>query len=220
MTIWRRKEKRDERSGERAGDWERVDPFEDPFFDIRDSVFRDFDEQIMRMRAYMNAMMERALQGELGQGRVGGPYVYGWSMRVGPDGVPHIQTFGNVRPGQIPMRALGAKVAEGEGCPVCPSDAFAGPDVREPLTDVCEDEKTVTITAEMPGIEKNDIELETGEDYMVIRVERGSRRFYKEVKLPARVLPDSARAKYNNGVLDIVVQKAEQGKKGTRVRVE
>ncbi|MEM2870393.1 MAG: archaeal heat shock protein Hsp20 [Thermoplasmata archaeon] len=214
MTIWRRKERKGERPGERADDWER-DPFEDPFFSFREDFFRDFDEQLMRIRAYMNAMMEKALHGELGPEHSGGPYVYGWSMRVGPDGVPHIQTFGNVRPGAIPHRML----AGGEGG-ACPAGTFMGPGVREPLTDVCEDEKSVTITAEMPGIEKNDIELETGEDFMVIKVEKGPRRYYKEIRLPARVLPDTAKAKYNNGVLDITVQKAEAGKKGTKVKIE
>jgi HSP20 family protein len=92
--------------------------------------------------------------------------------------------------------------------------------VREPLTDVCQDEKSVVITVEMPGIDKDSIELETSDESMVIKVEKGNRKYYKDVKLPARVKPSTAKAKYNNGVLDITVEKEEQKKAGTKVKVE
>ena len=97
---------------------------------------------------------------------------------------------------------------------------MAMPGVREPLTDICEGEKEITVIAEMPGIERDNIELETGEDFLVIRVGKGDRKFFKELPLDTKVVPNSARAKYNNGVLEIKVRKAPGKKKKTRVKVE
>jgi HSP20 family protein len=94
------------------------------------------------------------------------------------------------------------------------------PGAREPLTDICEGEKDITVIAEMPGIERANIELETGEDFLVIKVEKGERKFFKELPLHKKIVPNSAKAKYNNGVLEITLQKAAAEKKGTRVKVE
>lgn len=222
MVIWRRK-----RTGERPHDWEsdetgeREDPFEDPFFGAGEDPLRDFDDQFRRMRAYMNTMMEKMAQGELKSPEEGGPYVYGWSMRVGPDGVPRIQTFGNVQnPAMRRGRALPGATPEQVTSGAGPGEVPAGPGVREPLTDICAEEKTITITAEMPGIEKDDIELDTGDDFLVIKVDKGTRRYYKELELPSRVVTGSARARYNNGVLEITLEKAPGEKKGTRVMIE
>jgi len=243
MPIWRKKEDRDRTDGERDGDCERGDIFDDPFFDMRSDLFRDLDDQFRRMRAYMDAMMEKAASGELHSPGEGGPIVYGWSMRVGPDGVPRVQTFGNVRPqamrggNALPMGDEGAgHVAQGtrdEGASFraqgegdegeggsCSPEAMTMPGVREPLTDICEGESEITITAEMPGIEKDHIELETGDEFLVIKVEKGSRRFFKELPLDKRIVPDSARARYNNGVLEITVAKVPVERRGTKVKVE
>jgi HSP20 family protein len=219
MAIWKRK-----RSGQDPEDWERGESDEgdddDPFFGMRDDMFRDFDDQFRRMRAMMNSMMERAAQGELRQPQEGGPYVYGWSMRVGPDGVPHVQTFGNVQnPAMKGGRALPG-MAERQGEQAGPECGSFGPGVREPLTDICADDGNITVTAEIPGIEKEDIDLETGDDFLIIKVEKGDRKFYKELELPSKVVAGSAKAKYNNGVLEITLQKAPGEKKGTRVQVE
>src|SRR5918911_92226 len=67
------------------------------------------------------------------------PYYYGYQIAVGPDGKPHVREFGNIRPS---ARGL----VEQSG-------------VREPLVDTKleEKEKLLTITAEMPGVAKQDI---------------------------------------------------------------
>jgi HSP20 family protein len=52
-------------------------------------------------------------------------------------------------------------------------------------------------------------------------VDTPQRRYYKEVKLPARVKPDTAKASYKNGVLEVKLEKVEKGKeRGARIVVE
>jgi HSP20 family protein len=149
------------------------------------------------MRVYMNKMMEDAMKSP-GM-KLGEPYVYGFSLKVGPDGKPRIQEFGNTKP-----------LATG------PEDVG-----REPLTDVIEDEKTVSATFEIPGVEKDEIQLHVTEDKLTIRVNTPKRKYHKEADLPARVSPETTEATYNNGVLDVVIEKAaEKTPPGTRVKIK
>lgn len=108
---------------------------------------------------------------------------------------------------------------------------------REPLMDLWEDEDSVVVKAEMPGVDKEDIKLNVMEDSLEFKVERkkekraetaGTRRmersyegFYRYVQLPCKVIPDKATATYNNGILEVKVPKAEKVKKrGVEVKVQ
>ena len=44
---------------------------------------------------------------------------------------------------------------------------------------------------------------------MVIAVDSTKRRYYKDIALPAKVDPDSAKATYKNGILEITLKKEE-----------
>ncbi len=186
---------------------DRWDPFdilnEDvmPWFSPRSSFFRQFDESFREMREEMEKTIEKARKGELESPEKGGPYVYGWSMRVGPDGVPHFEDFGNTP---------GIPAAFKQGLP-------AG---REPLVDVMDAESQVKVIAELPGVEKSDVELETTENHLIVKVDTEKRKYYKEVDLPASVDPESAKATYNNGVLEVALEKAAPKDKGKKISID
>lgn len=102
---------------------------------------------------------------------------------------------------------------------------------RTPLTDVWETENNVVATLELPGINKEDININVTDDTMEIKVEKkrdiekedkekGTYRrersysgFYRSFSLPANVKADQAEATYKNGVLEVQVQKSEEQKK-------
>ena len=194
MSWWRRR--RDRLPS--PFDW-----MEDEFFGrgFYSDFFREVEESFRRMAEDMNTVFEKARRGELKPPEKGGPFVYGWSFRIGPDGQPHFEEFGNVK-------GLGTGAPE------------SLPMGREPLVDVNESDRQITVTAELPGVEKSDIELETGESSLVIRVDNEKRKYYKEVDLPAPVNPDSARATYNNGVLEVVFDKKTADKRGKKIQVQ
>src|SRR4030067_2242170 len=73
-----------------------------------------------------------------------GPFVYGYSMKIGPDGKPDIQEFGNIK------KSL-------KGTPQVKEE-------REPLVDIMETNDDVHVVAELPGVEKSDIKLYGTED--------------------------------------------------------
>lgn len=157
-------------------------------------IFGDFDRDFEDMREYMDKMFERALRLHRDENERAKPFVYGFSVRVGPDGIPHIQEFGNTRKSLINRKNLD----EGWG--------------REPLTDVIESEDGVSITAELPGVEKKDINLEVAGNKLEIKVDTENRKYQKSIDLPDDVDPDSVNATYQNGVLDVTVKKLKPKK--------
>jgi len=134
--------------------------------------FTEFEKEIEQMNELINRMVQ-----SIGKE----PQVYGFSMHVGPDGIPHMERFGNVMP------------------------VGKDRDVREPFTSSLVDEKNneLNVTAEMPGINKEDIELNATENEVVIKADSKARKYYKFIKTPGPIDPDSAAAKYNNGVLEV-----------------
>ncbi len=171
------------------------DPFLGPFF-------QDIDREFDRMRESLSRMLQGMADGSMEPGE--NPFVYGFSMRMGPDGKPRFNEFGNVHPDQP------GHVSTGEG---------GLQEAREPLVDIQESDQTIAITAELPGVEKEDVNLRAKEREIVIKVDTEGRKYYKRIQLPARVQPKTTSATYKNGVLDIEVEKVEESDPGTEVPI-
>lgn len=106
---------------------------------------------------------------------------------------------------------------------------------REPFIDVIENDKEIIATAEMPGLEKQDIKINVTEDMLEISAEtkheekkeekgyiyreRRSGSYYRAISLPSPVDPDTSKASYENGVLEIKMPKTEVKKK-TPLKIE
>ncbi len=121
-----------------------------------------------------------------------GPFVYGYSVKIDPDGKPEIREFGNVKPGRF-----GPQVKE----------------EREPLVDVIETDGEVHVVTELPGVEKNDIKLRGTESTLTISVGNQQRRYYKKVTLPVKVNAKEAKTQYKNGVLEVTLPKIRESRK-------
>ena len=92
-------------------------------------------------------------------------------------------------------------------------------EIREPLTDVFEDDKTVKIYVELPGEERDDIQLNVTEG----RVEVKAKKFYKGIEIPTENIDvEKTSSKYKNGVLEVTIQKKEKPReKDTRkIKIE
>ncbi len=167
-----------------------------------DDMFRDIEDEFARMDEMFKMSINEAMKRKPGEG---GPFVYGFSMRTGPDGKPIINEFGNVL----------SENEEGSGVQL-------SEDEREPLVDVIEGDKEVTVIAELPGIEKKDIKLDITENEMLINVDNGKRKYNKVLELLCEVKSESAKASYKNGVLEVKIEKVKkkEKKKGVNVKVE
>ena len=175
--------------------------------DLEEMMERDFSE--FRTRIPIDLKRERKLP----DGSTipeWGPFVYGYSMTIGPDGTPKIREFGNVKPSSKP-EALG----------------FTRPrldvkEEREPLVDVINTNGEIKVIVELPGVEKDDIKLQGTENTLTISVDTSERRYFKEIEMPEKIEPKKAKTSYKNGVLEVTVPKIKEKTKpgGERIKIE
>ena len=193
--------------------WSRWFKRRQPFFrgslwDI-DETFKEMEEMMAKefedlsKRAPEHLLQERTLPDGT-KVKSWGPFVYGYSVTVGPDGKPKVREFGNFK-AETRMGKPYMDVKE----------------KREPLADVINTDGEVRVIVELPGVEKKDIKLSGTEDKLTISVDTPERKYFKEVELPAKVDSKKATSKYKNGVLDITVPKKKEEKpKGETINIE
>ena len=171
-----------------------------PFgFGFDDDVFGG---EFERMREEMEEMMGRMMRGmpqdeirKLSQKR--GSQVYGFSLRVGPDGKPVVTEFGDIKRPEKELRPP-EEMEEGET-----GEREKETEEREPLVDVFKDKKGVNVVAEMPGVGEKEVQLSVNGKELEIKAE-GARKYYRKVKLPEDVSKKKMEKKYRNGVLELV----------------
>jgi HSP20 family protein len=129
-----------------------------------------------------------------------GPIVYGYSMTIGPDGKPHVRQFGNVD--AIHNKNVGQSINSDSDKPQISIE-------RDSLSDITTTEKEVKIVLEMPGINEEDIRINTYDDTKVEikTADNSPRRYYKVVDVPKEANTETTRFAYNNGILEITFDK-------------
>jgi HSP20 family protein len=216
----------------RLRDLDEISPFRSIF-----SGSEDFDFGFERIERQMDAIFRKALEGNLGKPGEGGPFVYGYTIKTGPDGKPQVREFGNydIKVGRkitnLPARI---NIEPENSCPTCKSTSeLPTRNVRgaseveyfgsEPLTDMIECDDSISVTIELPGVQKDDIELHVTPENLVVEVDTPEKKYYKEFTLPCEVKPDKIHATYKNSVLDITIKRKNRRKKtkrGKKVKIE
>jgi len=110
-------------------------------------------------------------------------------------------------------------------------------EVISPAVDIYEEGDHLVVKAELPGINKEDIDVKITDDYITIsgekkqeekveqkdyyRYERSYGSFSRTFTLPVDVDIDKAQAKFENGVLEIKIPKTEEAKtKERKLQIE
>jgi len=104
-----------------------------------------------------------------------------------------------------------------------------------PVTDVQYSDGNLVVSAELPGLKKDDVKVEVTEDALTIegerkqehkedregyhRWERSYGRFYRSIPLPEGTKPEQVKAELKDGVLKVTVPVPETAKKGRPVPV-
>ncbi len=134
----------------------------------------------------------------------GNPFVAGFNINFKPDGTPIIDQFGNLKPtkggkGEVTLDPAGT---------------------REPLVDINEQENQLIVIAEMPGVVKEEIELKATSHSLTISTKesQNSRKYYKEIELPCAINSDYAKARYQNGLLEVKLKKITE--KQTNISID
>ncbi|MDD2655724.1 MAG: Hsp20/alpha crystallin family protein [Candidatus ainarchaeum sp.] len=208
------------------------------FFGLDDEGF-GFGNEFERMREEMEEMMERMMKGmpqdevkRLSQMR--GPQVYGFSIRVGPDGKPVVTEFGDIKRKEQEMRALGGEergtgldnegregLHEGAGRERAQetgnrdggnqkvSASYRRSDTEQETEGR---EPLVDVFRDKKGINVIAEMPGVGEKDVQLSVNgkeleikaEGARKYYRKVELPDDVSGKKMEKKYRNGVLELV----------------
>lgn len=99
------------------------------------------------------------------------------------------------------------------------------PSLRKAFTDVQETDREVIVTAELPGMNREDIELHVTAENLEVKAQKKEEHkeekegyraygrrysgFYRNIPLPTAIQPDDAKATYKNGVLEVILPKKE-----------
>ena len=161
-------------------------------------MFDDFDRVFKRMSGAFFDLDDLAEQVK-NAGTASGPFYYGYTVSVGPDGRPIVKEYGNAGPG------------------------LPASDAREPLVDTIVDEKEglVKLVAEMPGVEKDDVKILVEKSAIHIDAKHDKKKYHVQVPIEHKIDKDSAKASYKNGILELVFGLLEPEKpEGKTVEVQ
>ena len=161
---------------------------EDKRKELRDML----DEIDKYFEGFEKEVSEAVRNTVFGTDRVSRPFVAGFSFNLGPEGKPSVQVFGN-----SPVRRDGN---------------------RTPMSEQVVDGKNgvLRLLLEMPGVEKEDINVEATEESAVITAQKEDRKYRAEIGLKSPVRPDSGKAEYRNGMLEISFSLKDKANKGFR----
>ncbi len=111
--------------------------------------------------------------------------------------------------------AVGSTDSRSDGCPAW-----------TPAISVAEQDDHYIVRAELPGVEPDEVKVEVRDNRLVLEGERKLKdeeeqreaqeteirygRFFRSIPLPERVMADRARAKFENGILEITMPVHEQ----------
>jgi HSP20 family protein len=104
------------------------------------------------------------------------------------------------------------------------------------MVNVSETSSEIKVTAELPGVGKDDVEVELNDEMLIIRgekkhehkeeeenfhyIERSFGTFQRSLRLPGAVDPDQVDAHFDNGVLTVKLRKSAQQEKARRIQVK
>jgi HSP20 family protein len=163
-------------------------------------AFKNFEQQVPK-----NLIKERKLDDGTTV-REMGPIVYGYSVKIGPDGKPEVRKFGNI-----------------DAFPNILGGGLAVKEEREPLVDVIRGKEEVRIVAELPGVSKEDLHVSADENSVTIESSAGATgepRYHKRIDLPDAVDPATAKSTYKNGILEVSFRLKKKAGGGVPIKID
>jgi len=123
------------------------------------------------------------------------PRLYGFSIQVDENGLPKVTKFG---------------------------DSLLSPsEERTPFYDQYLDRSgnQLTIIFEVPGVEKEDIQLKSSSSKLILDAKSEDRKYHAEVELEAEVDPSTASCSFKNGILTVTFRTKSRGDEFTNLSI-
>ena len=160
-------------------------------------AFKNVEQQVPKNLVKERKMDDGSIVREMG------PIVYGYSVKIGPDGKPVVRKFGNI-----------------DAFPNLLGGGLAVKEEREPLVDVIKGENELRMVAEVPGVNKEDLRLSADENSLTIESVTGQPRYRKKIELPEAIDPKTAKSTYKNGILEVSFKRKGRSDSGISINIE
>jgi HSP20 family protein len=112
-----------------------------------------------------------------------------------------------------------------------------GRELIAPVVDIYEEKDDIVVKAELPGMTKEDIEVDISNSHLTLKgekkkeekieeedyfaCERSYGAFHRSLELPTDVQADKVKASFKNGILEIKLPKTEEAKtKEVKVKID
>lgn len=108
--------------------------------------------------------------------------------------------------------------------------------VLAPSIDVTQNDSQICITAELPGVKEEDVDVSVDKDVLTIRAEKRIERdadtdvrhvreraygtFQRSLRLPQSVNPDQVKAHFDRGVLSVTLPRSEEDRTSRKIAIE
>ena len=160
-------------------------------------AFKNVEQQVPKNLVKERKMDDGSVVREMG------PIVYGYSVKIGPDGKPVVRKFGNI-----------------DAFPNVLGGGMSVKEEREPLVDVIKGQGEIRVVAEVPGVNKEDLRLSADENSITIESVTGQPRYHKRVDLPESVDPKTAKSSYKNGILEVSLKLRNKSDGGVSINID
>ncbi len=160
-------------------------------------AFKNIEQQVPKNLVKERRMNDGSIVREMG------PIVYGYSVKIGPDGKPIVRKFGNI-----------------DAFPNILGGSLTVKEEREPLVDIIKGESELRIVAEVPGVNKEDLRVTANENLITIESVTGQPHYHKAVELPEEVDPNTAKSTYKNGILEVSFKRKSKSAAGVSINIE
>lgn len=159
---------------------------------MSDDIFKEFDrifrEEMKRIRKMITELTNISGKDWERITRENKPVVFGFTYRW-TSGMekPEIRFFGNVKP----KTPFGMSIDES----------------LSPAYDIIDKDDHYEIVIELAGVDKENVELKIREDKLLVRAKSPYRKYEGIIPIPADARKDSIKAKMNNGILIVTLEK-------------
>ena len=161
--------------------------------------FNKRDKEFERMIHDLEKMMREQLR-DISKNRMepGSSYIHGFNIDVDNKGNAKVREFGNYPK----KKSFRKRISE-----------------KEPEPDIIEGDKEVSVTTQLPGLDKEDIDIKVIDKNLNINVNIPKKNYRKKIPLPSEVKPDTTKATYKNGILDVTIEKKKKNR-GYKANIE
>lgn len=161
-------------------------------------AFKNVEQQVPKNLVRERKMDDGSIVREMG------PIVYGYSVKIGPDGKPVVRKFGNI-----------------DAFPNVLGGGLSVKEEREPLVDVIKGQGELRVVAEVPGVNKEDLRVTADESSITMESITGQQpHYHKRVELPEKVDPKTAKSTYKNGILEVSFKQKSKSDSGVPINIE